>query len=410
MKFLRLLPVQLALCIGLALLVGNHLSMTHVQAFYTLSCSVKDILMFVLPVVIFSYITGAFLALEQRAPILLLCVFALTSVSTGTAVLASYGVSLAFLTPLVPAAVITTLPEAVVTPLFQISLPALLSPDKALLIGIIFGLLFTFIRVPAITLGVLRLRNIVNHILRRFLTSLLPLYIFGFILKLQHEGSLSLIIQSYAHVFGLIIAFLVAYLTLLYWIGSGFSLMKTARSIQNMLTPWITGFCTMSSAVTLPVTIQAAEKNLKNPAFGQLVIPTTVNIHMLGDALGLPMMGLAILLVNGVPIIDFQQYLIFMVYFCLAKFSAAAIPAGGVIVLLPVLQTHLGLTPEMLGLITTLYVLQDSIFTSANVMGNGAFAMLAERLLGPFLKKTKTGATEHSHPLPDIAPQARKIV
>lgn len=406
MKFLRLLPVQLVLCIGLALLVGNHLSTTAVQAFYTLSCSVKDILMFVLPVVIFSYITAAFLALEQRAPMLLLGVLGLTSVSTGTAVLASYGVSLAFLEPLVPAAVITTLPEAVITPLFQIPLPVLLSPDKALLIGITFGLLFTFVRVQTITTGILRLRTIVNHILRRFLTSLLPLYVFGFILKLQHEGSLSLLVQSYAHVFGLTLVFLLGYLTLLYWIGSGFSFAKTAQSIQNMLPAWITGFCTMSSAVTLPVTLQGTEKNLKNPAFGQLVIPTTVNIHMLGDALGLPMMGLAILLVNGVPITGFENYLIFTIYFCLAKFSAAAIPAGGVIVLLPVLQAHLGLTPEMLGLITTLYVLQDSIFTSANVMGNGAFAMIAERLLGPFLKASPNVA---SAPLTSREP-ARKAV
>jgi Na+/H+-dicarboxylate symporter len=188
--------------------------------------------------------------------------------------------------------------------------------------------------------------------------------------------------HSYAHVFVITVALLVAYLSFFYFVGSGFQPRKALRSIQTMLPAGITGFCTMSSAATMPVTLEATEKNLKNPAFADLIIPTTVNNHLLGDALGLPLMGLAILLVNGQSFPALAAYALFAFSFCIAKFSTAGIPGGGVIVLLPVLESHLGLTPEMLTLITTLYVLQDSIFTSTNVMGNGAFAMICERVLG----------------------------
>ena len=66
----------------------------------------------------------------------------------------------------------------------------------------------------------------------------------------------------------------------------------------------------------------------------------------------------------------------FSIYFVWAKFSVAAIPGGGIIVMIPILEEHLGLSFEMLPLITTLYILFDPIITSANIMGNAVFARL----------------------------------
>ena len=147
-----------------------------------------------------------------------------------------------------------------------------------------------------------------------------------------------------------------------------------------MLPAGITGFSTMSSAAAMPVTLKATEKNTRNPQFAHLIVPTTVNIHMMGDALGIPLIGMAVLFFSGGALPSFEGYLSFVLYFCLAKFSAAGIPGGGVIVLLPVLQTHLGLTPEMTSLVATLYILQDPIFTGSNIMGNGAFALLIQKM------------------------------
>jgi Na+/H+-dicarboxylate symporter len=383
MKYLKLLPVQLVLCIVVAFLIGTNLNQTTVQFFYSISLAFKDVLMFVLPVVIFSYITAALLSLEQRAPLLLASILILLTLSNALAVFISYGVSIALLPSFIqPSTTVLSLTSLrTIEPLWEWVLPTLISPDKAMLTGISFGLFFNFFRVPTINSFTLKLRDSVNSILHRTLIPFLPLYVFGFVLKLQYEGSLGLLVHSYAQVFIMTVTLILTYLSLFYLVGSGFQPRKALRSIQTMFPAGITAFCTMSSAATMPVTIEATEKNLKNPAFADLIIPTTVNNHLIGDALGLPLMGLAILLVNGQPFPALAAYAIFVVYFCLAKFSTAGIPGGGVIVLLPVLQTHMGLTPEMLSLITTLYILQDSIFTSANVMGNGAFAMICERVL-----------------------------
>jgi Na+/H+-dicarboxylate symporter len=147
-----------------------------------------------------------------------------------------------------------------------------------------------------------------------------------------------------------------------------------------MIPAGITGFSTMSSAATMPVTLEATEKNTGDEQFADLVIPTTVNIHLIGDALAIPIMALAVLSLSGLPLPSIENYLLFTFYFCLAKFSVAGIPGGGIFVMLPIMQKYLGLTPEMSTLMTTIYIVQDPIFTGANVMGNGAFALIVRKI------------------------------
>ena len=81
----------------------------------------------------------------------------------------------------------------------------------------------------------------------------------------------------------------------------------------------------------------------------------------------------------GVAEPGFLSYLIFAAYFVMAKFSVAGVPGGGILVMLPVLESYLGFNGEMLSLITALYILFDPVITCANVLGNGGFAITIER-------------------------------
>jgi Na+/H+-dicarboxylate symporter len=47
--------------------------------------------------------------------------------------------------------------------------------------------------------------------------------------------------------------------------------------------------------------------------------------------------------------------------------------------MLPILEHYLGFTGEMMSLITALYILFDPVITSANVLGNGAFAKMMDK-------------------------------
>lgn len=380
---LKSLPVQLIIAILAAFLLSDVFNLETLRFFFSISCSLKEILMGVLPFVIFSYITAAILSMEQRAPWLIFSILALVTLSNAFTVLVSYGVGVSLL-PLLTFGNTSSFSaiQDTVTPLFSLHIPEILAPDQSLLLGIVIGLIFSFIKVPAVTTLAQSMRHYVTVFLQKAFIPLLPLYVFGFILKMDYEDTLMILIKNSGHIFGLVWIFIVSYVALLYFIVSGFRLNRFFELVRNMTPAGITGFSTMSSAATMPVTLAATEKNMGDDQFADLVIPTTVNIHLMGDALAIPILALAVLSLSGLPLPTFENYLLFVVYFCLAKFSVAGIPGGGIIVMLPILQKYLGLTPEMASLLTTIYIIQDPIFTSANVMGNGAFALLVRKVTG----------------------------
>lgn len=381
LNIVKSLPAQLVLSILLAFAASSFISFETVRFFFTISCIIKELLMVILPFVIFSYIAAAILDLEQRAPLLIISLLLLIVCSIALAVLTSYGVGMSILPWIITSGsdTVSSLQETI-TPLFSLSIPQLLSPDRAMLYGLGFGLLFSLLKVHKVAILISHLRTGVNIALKRGFIPVIPLYVFGFVLKMAHEGTLDLLVKSYGQVFLLTCALIIAYLTILYMSAAEFNPKRFFSLLREMAPAGLTAFSTMSSAATMPVTLAATERNSRDPQFTQLVIPATVNIHLLGDALSVPLMGLAILMLSGFPLPTFESYLVFTAYFCLAKFSSTGIPGGGVIVLLPVLQEHLGLTPEMTSLVTTLYILQDPILTATNVMGNGAFALMTNKI------------------------------
>ena len=379
-SLLKQLPVQLVLCLVLALTFESYLSIEAVRGFYTASCIIKDVLIAALPFIIFAYIFDALIGLDKKAPLLILTILVMVFLSNMTAVMTAYGVGQIFLPMMTQFS--SALPEAhkAVEPFFSIALPQIIAPDIAIMSGIIAGLCASFLKIKKAKPVASVLHKSVTWFLQKTFIPVLPIYVTGFVLKLHHEGSLQTLIHNYLQVFVLAISLILVYLTVLYFVGSGFRLKSFSSNLKNMLPAGITGFSTMSSAATMPVTLESCEKNLKNPRFANLIIPSTVNIHLLGDALAIPLTGLALLWFKTGTSPDFMTYAFFAVIFSLTKYSCAAVPGGGVIVILPVLHKYLGLDQELISLMTTLYILQDSIFTASNVMGNGAFALIVERV------------------------------
>lgn len=382
MNILKSLPVQLVICVIAAYFTADFATSTHASYAYSLSCILKDFLMMLLPFVIISYMGSAILSLEQKAPLLIIAVLTLVCLSNLLATFVSYGVSLAAL-PFVTQGKMIQLSGATETinTLFSIPFPVLLEPKWAMIVGSVYGLTLSIRPYEPGRQIIFKLRDLVTTILQKSFIPLLPVYVFGFVLKMQMEGSLSILFQSGGQIIALMIGLIILYIGLMYAIAANFTPSRFATYIRNMFSAAFTGFTTMSSAATMPVTLDATEKNMNDKSYSQLVIPATVNIHLVGDALGIPLLGLATLQLSGLPMPDLSSFAIFAGFFCVAKFSTAGIPGGGILVLLPTLQSHLGLTEEMLGFVTTLYILQDSIFTGSNVAGNGAFALLSHKII-----------------------------
>jgi Na+/H+-dicarboxylate symporter len=104
-------------------------------------------------------------------------------------------------------------------------------------------------------------------------------------------------------------------------------------------------------------------------------MPTTVNIHMIGDSLCIPILAMMTLSAFNQPMPSFETYLLFAATFTWTKFSGAGLPGGTIFVMIPVLESILHFTPEMSALITLLYILIDPIATTGNVVGNNLFVI-----------------------------------
>lgn len=387
-KLMKSLPLRLALCILFAYLFGNQLSEPTIRFLYTISCVLKEILMTVLPIMIFSYIFAAIVSLERNAPILIVFILVMVVLSNALVTFTSYGIGATIL-PLI------TMSEGGVialnsqmTSYFSLGIPQIISSNKAMISGMVLGLIFCYLKMPKVTKFADKLQNLVNLFLKKCFIPVLPLYVLGFVLKMQYEGELSILLQNYAQVFILICISLIAYVFLMYFIGSGCSWNKCKQNLKNMAPAGLTGFSTISSAVPVPLSIVATEQNTQDKQFSRLIIPATVNIHMIGHGVSIPITALTILMLSGQPVPSLETFAIFVMYFCIAKFSATAVPGGGIIVILPFLQSKLGFTPEMSSIIIMLDILQDAILTIGNVMGNGGLAIIAHRVQ-KMLKITK---------------------
>lgn len=379
-KLLNNLPFRLVLCIIFAFTLGDQLSDSTISFLYTISSILKEILMTILPIMIFSYIFAALISLEKTAPMLIIFILGLVIISNALASFTAYFTSVAVLPLITMDKAINMALNNDITAYFTLGIPQIISSDKVMFAAMILGLFFSSYKVSAVFKMSNYLQKIVSTFLEKCFIPVLPLYILGFVLKMHREGSLSILFKNYAQVFLLICALAIVYIALMYLVANKFSYQKFKQSVKQMTAAGLTGFSTISSAITVPLSIAATEVNIKDSQFAKLIIPATVNIHMIGHGLSIPISSMTILLLSGMPLPSLETFAVFVVYFCIAKFSASAVPGGGIIVILPILQSQLGFTPEMASIIIMLDILQDAVLTAANVMGNGAFAMICHRL------------------------------
>ena len=163
-------------------------------------------------------------------------------------------------------------------------------------------------------------------------------------------------------------------------LAARFQLGSWKTYIQNSIPMAITGFSTMSSAATMPLLFESADKNTKHSPIVKAYIPATINIHHIGDGVVFPIVMMTTMLTFGMPLPDLSTYLVFVGYYLILKFGAAAVPGGGAMVMMPILASLMGFDATMQGFILGLYMLFDPFITVTNTMCNGASAIMFARI------------------------------
>ncbi|APR99803.1 cation:dicarboxylate symporter family transporter [Pajaroellobacter abortibovis] len=392
---IRSLSFRLLITIVLAFWLVDFMPARMQQFFYAISLSLKELLLLMMPLIVFSSVFFAFVKIRGHA--FLLAVLLLISIVSSNlfSVILAGTVSRWMVFQEVPFQNTIDIQADLLVPLWQFSFPKLISSHNALLLAFILAMFSAQKSILHVAKGT---EQCANFFLKKIFLPLLPFFIFGFIIKMVHDHMIGRLLSFYPQAVLAMIGLLASYEILLFC-GSVFLARQSPVIVgRNLLPPAIAAFTTMSSAAALPFSIKAAEQNTRNQEIASSVMPLTVNIHMIGDALCIPSMAMLMLALFGYPMPSINQYAVFALSFVITKFSGAGVPGGSILIMIPVLEKTLGFNPEMIALITIFYMIMDPITTSGNVIGNNLFVIYFHKLFQHVAQWVETRREERTAP------------
>lgn len=222
-------------------------------------------------------------------------------------------------------------------------------------------------------------REIIYTIIKRSIVPLLPLFVFGTFLNMSKSGQFEQVVVLMAKVIAFAFVLTVIMLLFQYFIAGSLARRNPFIALWNMRDAYATALGTASSAATIPVTLRSARKNGVSEDVAGFVIPLCATIHLAGSTIKITAFALALQYMLGIthPAATMVSF-IFMLGIIMV--AAPGVPGGAITAAQSVVQGILGFTEPMYGIMIALYVAVDSFGTATNVTGDGAIAMIVERL------------------------------
>lgn len=372
---------QIFFAITIAIFLTPYFNYQTKQLFLTVSIFLRTLL--VLPFLIASSIASALGNIPKGAKLFVIILFSCICLSNFLNVILGCVIG----TIIIPAQTTYQVNQVLdnLTPFWTLNLQPIISNDFALISGFIIGFILNIFGFPIIKFTVNNVNKFCMMFLNKFFVPLIPLFIFGYVVKLVDEKLFNTLLEQNLEVMIKMICFVITYLVFHVLLVSQFNLKKVIEIVKSLVSPMVAAFSTMSSASALPFNLTAVNKNVGDKNYANFICPTIMNIHMLGDTICIPIIAILLMNFYDIPISN-QQFLIFAIYFTLTKFSGAGVPGGTILVMLPVLEKTLGFTSEMCSLITSIYIVIDCVTSSVNVAGNNIFAIYIYPMYKKLLK------------------------
>lgn len=264
-------------------------------------------------------------------------------------------------------------------PYFTVEMPAVMGVMSALILAFTLGLGMSVIDGNRLKLVMEDFKDIINKVITAVIIPLLPLYIFGIFLNMTYSGQVSGVMGVFLKIIVVIFVMTVILLFLQFFIAGTIGKKNPFCLFRNMLPAYMTALGTQSSAATIPVTLEQTVKNGVRPDLAGFVIPLCATIHLSGSTMKIVACAMAIMLMSGMEI-HFTQFAGFIMMLGIAMVAAPGVPGGAIMAALGLLQSMLGFDETAQGLMIALYIAMDSFGTATNVTGDGAIAVIVDRI------------------------------
>ncbi|MBO7563150.1 MAG: dicarboxylate/amino acid:cation symporter [Bacteroidales bacterium] len=388
---LGLLP-KVIIAIILGIVCSLFFPMWAAKAVSTFNALFSNFLGFIIPLLILGLVAPGIAEMGKGAGRLLLITVALAYISTILAGYFSYFTcELAYPAVLEkdPSFALTALSdESSVKPFFTIDMNPVFGVMSALILAFVLGLGAAYAKSETLVKVLGEFRDIINLIIKNVIIPLLPFFIFGIFLVLGIEGQVASVLKLFLKVILVIFAMHIVWLIFQFMVAGAISHKNPFKALWTMLPAYMTALGTQSSAATIPVTLAQTRKNGVDNGVSSFTVPLCATIHLAGSTLKIVACAFAIMYMMNLPT-SIGLYTGFIFMLGVTMVAAPGVPGGAIMAALAVLESVLGFDATLQALMIALYITMDSFGTACNVTGDGAIALIVDKIYSNRNKQTE---------------------
>lgn len=374
--------IIIAIILGIA--IGTIFPAPLVRIFVTFNGIFSEFLNFSIPLIILGLVTVAIADIGKGAGKMLLVTALIAYGATLFSGFLSYFTGVTVFPSLIePGGVpLEEVSEAQgILPYFSVAIPPLMNVMTALILAFTLGLGLAALNSNALKNVARDFQEIIVRMISAVILPLLPLYIFGIFLNMTHSGQVYSILMVFIKIIGVIFVLHIFLLVFQYCIAALFVKKNPFKLLGRMMPAYFTALGTQSSAATIPVTLEQTKKNGVSADIAGFVIPLCATIHLSGSTMKIVACALALMMMQGMPF-DFPLFAGFIFMLGITMVAAPGVPGGAIMAALGILQSMLGFDESAQALMIALYIAMDSFGTACNVTGDGAIALIIDKIMG----------------------------
>ncbi|HMA98523.1 MAG TPA: dicarboxylate/amino acid:cation symporter [Wenzhouxiangella sp.] len=376
------LIVKLIAGIVFGILVGLFAPDWITRLLLTFKSLFGQLLFFTIPLLIVFHITSGIAGLPRNSGRLLGTTLGLAYGSTLLAGVLAFLVAGVAVPLLTGGAMSTNENEvAALTPLITMDIPPLFGIMSALTAAFIFGLGIASTRAAGLQRFFDEGRDVIKALLVGVIIPLLPVYIAGVFAELAAAGTVFATLKTFGVVLAMSVGLHWLWIVALFIVAGLRVGASPIRLIAGMLPAYFTALGTMSSAATIPVTLQAVRANGVKPSVSAFTVPLCATTHLAGSTITIVSCAVAVMVLqDGLAVPSLLNILPFILTLGVVMLAAPGVPGGAVMAAVGLLGSMLGFGETAIALMIALYMAQDSFGTACNVTGDGAIALLVASL------------------------------
>ncbi|WP_290924403.1 dicarboxylate/amino acid:cation symporter [Halodesulfovibrio sp.] len=372
------LILQLLLGIAAGVIVGLYAGTGVMEVVVSLKYVLGQFIFYTVPLVIIAFIAPAIVRLGRNASSMLFTGVGFAYLSAaGAATMAAIAgyIIIPHLSIATKVDALHELPEV----LFQLNIPPVMSVMTALVSALVFGLATVWTKAETFERIFNDFEKIMMQVVSRIIIPILPFFIATTFAGLAYEGTLTKQLPVFLKVVLIVILGHFIWLTVLYTIAGLISKRNPIEVLRHYPPAYLTAVGTMSSAATLPVSLEcAARSKVLSKSVVEFMVPLGATVHLCGSVLTETFFAMTISMMLYGTLPSVGTMCLFIALFGIFAIGAPGVPGGTVMASLGIVVGVLQFDPAGVALLLAIFALQDSFGTACNVTGDGALALMLE--------------------------------